>query len=866
MNPELIRNRIPPAWGGPLSESDDAALAASWITPEIANEAMLRRVDALEGREVICQKGKRDCAGMLFSYYWPDEPGAFNYRVRRDNPDWTVGKDGKPKPEAKYLGPPKSGNRLYIPPGVTRDQLQDATIPIAIVEGEKKALALWRLARYETDLPRFIPVAIAGVWCWRGKVGKANGTRGERIDVKGPIPDLSRVEFNGRKTFIVFDANVSTNDSVKWARKGIARELATRHAEVAFVNLPEDCGINGVDDLLAAWGPLRVLELFESAAPGTHLQVVLPPQFQSRPAGMFRVIQKGELLTEIQLSNYRASIKTNVILDDGLEPKREFEIEGELISRPFNFTIPASEFAGMDWAIKFMGSGAITYPNQREYARTAIQSLSLTADERRIYTHTGWRKHDGQWLYLHSSGAIGAHGMVASINVRLAGSLGRYELGLPNSKEALVRALQASLRPVMLAPPAISFSLRAATCRAVFGESDFAVHVSGETGAFKSELVALEQQHFGRAMNRLSLPGAWSSTANALEILAFHAKDAVIVIDDFAPQGSAADVGRYHAAADRVVRAAGNQAGRGRLDATAKLRESKPPRGLIVSTGEEIPRGHSVRARLLILELSKGAVDPHKLTECQRDAEAGLYAEAMGAFLKSIAGRYEETRAAFARRVAELRISAARGTAHARTPAIIAGLQAAFEIYLEFCERSGAISDLQREHLASRCLEALHEAAATQAKHQAATDPTARLLATIRALLTSGRAHLQARNGGEPERLPGSCGWRRAGSGWIPLGDCIGWAEDDNVYLEPTSAYRLVQIAARDAGEVLAISEQTLSKRLHERGLLASVDRARQTNTVRRSIVGCSTPVLHFLRSTILPEEPYKPDSQGPRG
>jgi hypothetical protein len=31
------------------------------------------------------------------------------------------------------------------------------------------------------------------------------------------------------------------------------------------------------------------------------------------------------------------------------------------------------------------------------------------------------------------------------------------------------------------------------------------------------------------------LPAAWSSTGNALEVLAFHAKDALLVIDDFAP-------------------------------------------------------------------------------------------------------------------------------------------------------------------------------------------------------------------------------------------------------------------------------------------------------------------------------------------
>src|SRR5439155_23830899 len=154
-------------------------------------------------------------------------------------------------------------------------------------------------------------------------------------------------------------------------------------------------------------------------------------------------------------------------------------------------------------------------------------------------------------------------------------------------------------------PAAISFPLLAATYRAVLGDADFALHLSGETGAFKSEVAALHQQHFGPGMNRLHLPGSWSSTGNALETLAFHAKDALFVIDDFAPQGSSADVARYHAAADRVVRAAGNHAGRSRLDSTAKLREPKPPRALILSTGEDVPRGQSIRARLLILELSK---------------------------------------------------------------------------------------------------------------------------------------------------------------------------------------------------------------------------------------------------------------------
>ena len=50
--------RVPPSWGAALNESDDAMLASSWITREVAEQAMLRRVDAQQGRDVVGPKGK----------------------------------------------------------------------------------------------------------------------------------------------------------------------------------------------------------------------------------------------------------------------------------------------------------------------------------------------------------------------------------------------------------------------------------------------------------------------------------------------------------------------------------------------------------------------------------------------------------------------------------------------------------------------------------------------------------------------------------------------------------------------------------------------------------------------------------------
>src|SRR5262249_44480704 len=156
-----------------------------------------------------------------------------------------------------------------------------------------------------------------------------------------------------------------------------------------------------------------------------------------------------------------------------------------------------------------------------------------------------------------------------------------------------------------------------------------------------------------------------------------------------------------------------------------------------------------------------------------------------------------------------------------------------------------------------RCWVALQESASAQAKHQIANEPTARYLDLLRASLSSGRAHLEARSAGAPPSSPRSCGWRLDAAGkWLPLGDCVGWVDGDDVYLQPAASYRIVQVAGRDVGEVLAVTEQTLKKRLAERGLLASRDAARETITVRKRIGGCARDVLHFHRSTLLPDQP----------
>ena len=58
--------------------------------------------------------------------------------------------------------------------------------------------------------------------------------------------------------------------------------------------------------------------------------------------------------------------------------------------------------------------------------------------------------------------------------------------------------------------------------------------LQGRSGSQKSSLAAVFLSHFG-SFTATSLPGAWSSTRNALERHASLLKDVVYLVDDYAP-------------------------------------------------------------------------------------------------------------------------------------------------------------------------------------------------------------------------------------------------------------------------------------------------------------------------------------------
>jgi hypothetical protein len=510
-----------------------------------------------------------------------------------------------------------------------------------------------------------------------------------------------------------------------------------------------------------------------------------------------------------------------------------------------------------------------------DHVRCALQLLSGGVPRRTVYGHTGWREIGGAWCYLHADGAIGADVADGCIEVGdLPGPISGYRLPAPPTGAGLEAAVRASLGLLDgPAPDRIMFPLLGAGFRAALGEApgplDLSLHLAGPHGAGKTELAALAQQHYGAGLDARHLPGSWLSTGNALEGLTFAAKDALFVVDDFAPRGAPGDRQRLEREADRLLRAQGNRAGRQRMRADGSLRPERPPRGLILSTGEDVPGTHSLRGRLLILEVGPGDVPLGKLTPYQRDAAAGLYAQALAGFLHWLAPQYGRLCRTLPGQRAGLRDRALTGAGSPRTPGIVADLMLGLGLFLDFARAAGVVTEQEREALHARAWRALLEAADRHGEPMGDAEPAAHFVRLLGAALASGRAHVADPGGSHPE-VPEAWGWRRedapVATAWRPQGRRIGWLGDDGLYLEPEAAYAAAQEMARDQGQAVPVSPRTLHRRLKEAGLLATWDEKRQRITVRRTLEGVEhRDVLHLRADALSPcTGPSKPSTEVP--
>ncbi|MGB3330360.1 MAG: DUF3854 domain-containing protein [Thermomicrobiales bacterium] len=771
------------------------------------------------------------------------------YQARPDQPRI---RDGKP---LKYETPRGTRMVLDVPPGC-RARLGNPSIPLFITEGARKADAA---ASHDLCC-----IAVLGVWNWRG-----TNAQGGKV----ALPDFEVVALNGRDVYLVFDSDVVTKPAVRKALDRLAALLRTRGATVRIVQLPAGPGGTkvGLDDFLAS--RMTVLDLLCQVVD----RVESPDDDgDSTPDGPYLIVNGGMVWrrgegpneTWVALTNFSAEIREEIVADDGLSERGELLIAGALANGRVlpPARVPTNRFESLQWVTTAWGTAPIIAAGSgnRDRVREAIQRLSPDVVRRREYTHPGWRQIDGAWVFLTQEAVLGPDGIVGGIVVRLDSPASGVRLPDPKGADVIRTAILSVRALLDLAPRRLTVPLVGTIVRALLiaiAPVDFALFLVGPSGVMKSELAAVIQRAFGVGFDRTSLPASWAATPNFLERVSFDFKDCLLVIDDFAPAGSPIDVRRYHATADRVIRGAGNATGRGRMQADGTVRPSYPPRALILGTGEDIPSGYSIRARMLVLEVGPGDINPAILARYQDGPEREYLAQATTAFVTWLAGRFERVRDEFAPAVRTLRGQLHATGTHARTPDALAQLGASWQLWIRFGVEAGAFTRDTGQALWREVWQTLVDLGTAQSGHLHQENPVQRFLDLLTGAIASGAAHIASSTGDAPE-LPEAWGWRsrELGTGgfqrheWQAQGRCAGWLDADGLYLEPTAAYHVVQQFGSASGTAITISATTLWKRLDEARLILTTEQGvRQTRTVRRTLAGARRQVLHLSRDVLRP-------------
>lgn len=550
-----------------------------------------------------------------------------------------------------------------------------------------------------------------------------------------------------------------------------------------------------------------------------------------------------------QLTNFTAVIDKQMTYHDGNKKTTMLEISGKLHdgSNLKTITIPATEFRGLSWVPEQWGMEPIIFPAssvERDICVCIQQNSKPIKSD--IYTHTGWIDIEGKKTFLTHSGGISTAGLDRGIKVTLPSELSRYALPEPTNAEKMgpnhaKNVLTDSLRIVNIGPRSVTWVMLLAAYRSAIGGSDFGIHLAGRTGTFKSEISSLIQSHFGEGMDARHMPASWSSTPNALESLAYRAKDAVMVIDDFVPTGTAWQVRQLQKGADQIIRAQGNQAGRSRLTDVSSLQVTFYPRGLILSTGEDVPEGHSIRARMMIIELSPGDIDKAKLSEAQ--SVRSSFAQAMSNWISWLAGfDAKATLAKASRAIRDLNLD----VGHTRTPPILGDLIGTAQLMGKWMVEQKYYGESIARDIIEKATAAIMDCAANQAQYLEAADPVTALIDTIKSVVTSQLGHVKTRNGGIPAKAD-QWGYTVENIvGQMPTykshGTRIGWIdfEAGELLLDPGAMVLL----KKHSGGKLAVTPQTLLKRVKEAGILTRVDDTRQRNTVRVTVEGHPKQVL----------------------
>ena len=568
-------------------------------------------------------------------------------------------------------------------------------------------------------------------------------------------------------------------------------------------------------------------------------------------AGLFKLSGSGDKMTSIKIMNFRVLSLTSIVRDDGEQQQNSLRLELGLDKMTTTIEIDPEEFRQMNWHFPLFDQHAIVMPKMKEYAVVGIQHTAPRKPTITKYTSTGWFVIDDQPYFLHNDGAIGATQHRRDLKAELKENLQRYSLPDPPKGEALQKAIRATLDFLKVGDASIAVPMFASVWRAPLGKVDFLAWAKGVTNSLKTSHAIVAQQFYGKDFDKKHLPATWSSTANFNLARLHSAKDVFTLIDDFVLRGGRTDEGRQQSEADRFVRGVADGAFRGRLD--AKHSDDTPtrgPRGLAWSTAETNPLRHSGQARMVNLTYQRTddgtpiSINSDKLRACQRDAENGLYAQAMAAFIAFLA-EHHNLIVNVNQRVRELSSAMSESLQEGllRTPEILASLAVGIEYFLYFAKDAEAIDDEEYQSTWSHCWTTLASLGEGQTERLRDEDPARETLRLLKSVDQAGRLMFRSPSLGEDDYVGGDSvtvdkvpNSNHSWNDWF-----VGWREGNNSnwLCDPEQLWKIIQTLFTEQGRAVPKRKVELFEEMEQGGWITPRERGRAgAPTVKRAING----------------------------
>ena len=557
-----------------------------------------------------------------------------------------------------------------------------------------------------------------------------------------------------------------------------------------------------------------------------NIQSKYSDPFRVKNGCLFRVLERQNSDYSEKLSNFAPYITREITQDDGLETTTRVALRGlhESGKELPEIEIDAAELAAFNWLPKHWGMDCILEVGRgvKDVVRYAIQTTASKAERQTVYTVTGWRKLNGEWVYLmpgdevHTvslSGKMQGYGFTEDASAVDLALLARLMTAGPVTEVILFPLLAL----VFLSP--LNHFLKLAGC-----EPKFVLFLIGRTGTRKSSLAALMLSFFGH-FTAADLPMSFQDTANSITYHSFALKDVLTCIDDFHP-ATRYEEQKQTATAQNILRAYGDRVGRGRLRPDCSPMDARPPQGNAIVTAEFPPDiGESGTARYFALELTPADVDLSVLSFFQTQAAEGVFARCMfrfvnwlkeswlqepdapGGLLLLLKENFRWYREAFRK----------SGIAcHGRVAETVAWLRIGFDYLLMFLEAQNALDPVTGSALADRFREQLYELAKRQAANIAEDRPAVRFLRKLIGMLEAGQVGVLPKD--EPQAF--------VPSNWIGYEDKQCW------YLFSDPTHKAVKELCERQGESFTISCKALLNALGEEGCL-DISQGQNTKNIR---------------------------------